>query len=71
MNRKETESAVLEAAASGKLLKRPYLDWAGDQKVPIVEGFSVDLLTVETEPWDRLGASAAFVNETAVTARTW
>ena len=62
MNRTETESAVLEAAAAGKLLKRPYLEWARDQGVPVVEDFAVDLLTVETEPWDRLGAPAAFVH---------
>lgn len=58
----ETESAILAAAAEGKLLIRPYLDWANQQKVPIVEDFAVDLLVTETAHWDRLGAPAAFVH---------
>jgi len=29
---------------------------------PVVEDFGVDLLAVETAPWDRLGVPAAFVN---------
>jgi hypothetical protein len=62
MNRTETEAAVLQAAAEGKLLVRPYLEWAKAQKIPVVEGFAVDLLGVETEPWDRLGAPAALVH---------
>lgn len=62
MNRTETDAAVLEAAAEGKLLIRPYLDWAKNQKIPVVEDFAVDLLAVETEPWDRLGAPAALVH---------
>lgn len=57
-----TESAVLEAAAAGKLLIRPYLNWSRDQKIPVVEDFAVDLLEVETAHWDRLGAPAALVH---------
>jgi len=33
-----------------------------EQKIPVVEDFGVDLLAVETAPWDRLGVPAAFVN---------
>ena len=62
MNRTETELAIREAAAAGKLLIQPYLDWSKEQKVPVVEDFAVDLLTVETAEWDRLGAPAAFVH---------
>ncbi|MGH9086557.1 MAG: hypothetical protein ACRDYZ_00305 [Acidimicrobiales bacterium] len=58
----DNEAAILEAAAAGKLLIRPYLDWAGDQKIPVVEDFAVDLLQVETAHWDRLGAPAALVH---------
>lgn len=62
MTTTETTAAVLEAAEAGKLLLRPYLTWAQDQKIPVVESFSVDLLDVETAHWDRLGARAALVH---------
>ncbi len=62
MNRTDTEAAILEATASGKLLIQPYLNWAAEQKIPIVEDFAVDLLAVETAYWDRLGAPAALVH---------
>ncbi|MGH9057482.1 MAG: hypothetical protein ACRDYY_16735 [Acidimicrobiales bacterium] len=45
-----------------RFLTDPYLDWAGRQGIPVVEDFGVDLLKVETKPWDRLGAGAALVN---------
>jgi uncharacterized RmlC-like cupin family protein len=45
-----------------RFLTDPYLEWAHRQGVPVVEDFGVDLLAVDTEPWDRLGAGAAFVN---------
>jgi cupin superfamily acireductone dioxygenase involved in methionine salvage len=62
MNSSETESAILEAAAAGKLLIEPYLGWAQRQEVPIVEDFAVDLLTVPTAYWDRLGVPACLVH---------
>lgn len=40
----------------------PYVDWASAQGVPVIEDFGVDLLDIETKPWDRLGADAAFVH---------
>jgi hypothetical protein len=58
----ETEPTILAAAAEGKLLIRPYRDWADQQKVPIVEDFAVDLLATETAHWDRLGVPAALVH---------
>jgi gentisate 1,2-dioxygenase len=45
-----------------RLLTDPYMEWLEDQRLPIVEDFGVDLLAVETAPWDLLGANAAFVN---------
>ncbi|MGH9108478.1 MAG: cupin domain-containing protein [Acidimicrobiales bacterium] len=59
---RDTEAAILEAADAGKLLIRPYLDWSRDQKIPVIEDFAVDLLTVETSPWNRIGAPAALVH---------
>jgi uncharacterized RmlC-like cupin family protein len=47
---------------AARLLTDPYRDWLGEQNVPVIEDFGVDLLTVETEPWELLGARAAFVN---------
>ncbi|HET9731433.1 MAG TPA: hypothetical protein VFP54_02055 [Acidimicrobiales bacterium] len=40
----------------------PYDQWVRGQKVPVIEDFGVDLLAVDTAPWDRLEADAAFVN---------
>jgi gentisate 1,2-dioxygenase len=45
-----------------RLLTDPYMEWLEEQGLPIVEDFGVDLLAVETAPWDLLGADAAFVN---------
>ena len=46
----------------GKLLADRYGDWAADQGVPLVEDFGVDLKTVETGPWPRLGSDGAIVH---------
>lgn len=54
--------AIAEAAAAGKLLIEPYARWAAQQPIPIIEDFAVDLLAVDTAPWDRLGARAALVH---------
>jgi quercetin dioxygenase-like cupin family protein len=43
-------------------LRDPYLEFLADEGLPIVEGFGVDLLTVDTVPWARLGANATFVH---------
>src|SRR5579883_1595970 len=45
-----------------EFLRDPYAEWLERQKLPVVEDFGVDLLAVETAPWDQLGAEAAFVN---------
>ncbi len=56
------DDAIAEAIAAGKLLVQPYARWAAQQGIPIIEDFAVDLLAVETAPWDRLGARAALVH---------
>ena len=40
----------------------PYLDWLAAEGIPVVEGFGVDLMRVETRPWARLEAKAAAVH---------
>jgi uncharacterized RmlC-like cupin family protein len=45
-----------------RFLTDPYLQWAGDEGIPVVEDFGVDLLAVETAPWARTGVNGAFVN---------
>jgi mannose-6-phosphate isomerase-like protein (cupin superfamily) len=41
-----------------------YLDWSKNQGIPVIEGVAIDLNTVETAPWHRLGVGckAAFVH---------
>jgi mannose-6-phosphate isomerase-like protein (cupin superfamily) len=48
--------------AEPKFLVDSYLEWIKSEGVPVAEGFGVDLLTVETAPWPRLGARGAFVH---------
>ena len=48
--------------AEPKFLVDSYLEWVKGEGIPVVEDFGVDLLKVETAPWARLGANAAFVN---------
>ena len=48
--------------SSSTYLRDPYLEWLAKEGLPVVEGFGVDLLDVETTPWARLGADAAFVH---------
>ena len=41
-----------------------YLDWSKQQGIPVIEGVAVDLNTIDTAPWQRLGGGckAAFVH---------
>jgi mannose-6-phosphate isomerase-like protein (cupin superfamily) len=41
-----------------------YLNWSKQQGIPVIEGVAVDLNTIETAPWARLGGGckAAFVH---------
>ena len=45
-----------------KFLFDPYMDWIEGEGVPVVEGFGIDLLAVETAPWARRDANGAFVH---------
>jgi cupin superfamily acireductone dioxygenase involved in methionine salvage len=45
-----------------KFLLDPYLSWLGNEGVPIVEDFGVDLLAVTTRPWARFGVHGAAVH---------
>ena len=40
----------------------PYLDWLKGEAIPTVEDFGVDLFTVDTRPWARLGVKGAAVH---------
>ena len=42
-----------------KFLLDPYLDWAEGEGVPIHADFALNMLTVETAPWDRFGIDGA------------
>ena len=53
---------IREASAEPKFLIDPYLDWAKEEGIPIVEDFGVDLLSLETKPWARMEAKGAFVH---------
>lgn len=49
-------------ATEPKFLLDSYLEWVKGEGIPVVEDFGVDLLAVQTAPWARLGADAAFVH---------
>ncbi|MEA2991260.1 MAG: hypothetical protein QOD40_180 [Alphaproteobacteria bacterium] len=54
-----TDSSQVLAA---NFLRDPYLEWAAAEGVPIVEDFAVDLNTVDTRSWSRMGVPSAFVH---------
>jgi mannose-6-phosphate isomerase-like protein (cupin superfamily) len=54
-----TDSSQVLAA---NFLRDPYLEWAAAEGVPIVEDFAVDLNTVDTRSWSRMGVPGAFVH---------
>jgi mannose-6-phosphate isomerase-like protein (cupin superfamily) len=49
-------------AATDRFLINPYRDWATAQNIPIYEGFGLDLLALETQPWDFTKARGALVH---------
>jgi hypothetical protein len=53
---------VSEAENIENFLLDPYLDWVQGEGIPIVEDFSVDLLTLETAVWPRMGTHGAAVH---------
>ena len=52
----------LEGDRGKKFLLDPYLDFARGEGVPVVEDFAIDLLAMETAPWDRFGVRGAFAH---------
>ena len=43
-------------------LRDSYAEFLATEGVPVVEGFSVDCLTLPLEPWPRLGGRGAYVH---------
>jgi mannose-6-phosphate isomerase-like protein (cupin superfamily) len=41
-----------------RFLVDTYLDWIAGEGIPVIEDFGLDLLSAETAPWPRMGASA-------------
>ena len=40
----------------------PYLDWIAKEGLPVTEDYGIDLFTVETKLWPRIGAKGAAVH---------
>ncbi len=53
---------IVDKYRKERVLLDPYLDWADAEGVPVIEDFGVDLLAVETAPWDRFGCRGAIAN---------
>ena len=49
-------------SGESQILLDPYMSWAKGEGVPIVEGFGVDLLKIETAPWPRYGVDGGIVH---------
>jgi uncharacterized RmlC-like cupin family protein len=45
-----------------KLLLDPYQTWAGNEGVPVVEDFGIDLIKIATAPWPRFGVDGAIAH---------
>jgi mannose-6-phosphate isomerase-like protein (cupin superfamily) len=45
-----------------RFLVDPYMNWAKGEGIPIHVDFGLDLLAIETKPWDRYGARGAFAH---------
>lgn len=48
--------------ADNKFLVDPYMDFCKAEGIPIIEDFGIDMKTVETKPWDRMGVNGAFAH---------
>ena len=51
-----------QSVPAGKFMVNPYLDWAAGEGVPIYEDFGLDLLALETGPWERFGVHGAIAH---------
>jgi mannose-6-phosphate isomerase-like protein (cupin superfamily) len=52
----------MTAAAKGKFLADPYLEWASGEDIPVHHDFGHDLLSLETAAWDRYDAQGCFAH---------
>lgn len=48
--------------ADDKFLVDPYMNFCKSEGIPIVEDFGIDMKTVETKPWARMGVNGAFAH---------
>ena len=60
-NLDDINRAVVDMA-DDKFLVDPYLNWCADEGIPIVEDFGIDIKTVETKPWARMGVDGCFAH---------
>lgn len=52
----------MNAPIAARIGVDPYLEWLKGEGIPTVEDFGVDLFTVDTRPWARLGVGGAAVH---------
>ena len=55
-------SAQKDVDLTDKFLVDPYMNWAKGENIPIHVDFGLDLLALETKPWDRYGARGCFAH---------
>lgn len=55
-------SAQSAGDLSNKFLVDPYMNWVKGEKIPVHVDFGLDLLALETKPWDRYGARGCFAH---------
>ena len=53
---------VVDSGAEPREQIDPYLEWTTGEGVPIIEDYGVDLLAVETAPWERFGLAGAIIH---------
>jgi len=58
----ELSGDTLEQYRKDRVLLDSYLDWTKGEGVPVIEEFGVDLLAVETAPWERFGVNGTIIN---------
>jgi mannose-6-phosphate isomerase-like protein (cupin superfamily) len=51
-----------QITADKRFFVDPYLDWCAAEGLPLTEDFCIDLNTLETAPWKRLGARGGFAH---------
>ncbi|HEY3116547.1 MAG TPA: hypothetical protein VGK54_07395 [Chloroflexota bacterium] len=51
-----------DEAVNPYYLRDSYSEFLAEEGIPVVEGFSVDCLTLPLEPWQRLGGRGAYVH---------